>query len=837
MRELLERSFFPYVVKPGRYAGGEPGHIRKDPQGKILYLHACPVRYEIGQQRLNDQSLYHIINAKKNLVCERLFAVDRDAEAIMREKNIPIFSLESSRQVRDFDAIGFSLSSPLEYTNVLAIIDLAGMPLMAANRTDESPLIIGLGEATMFPEPMAPFFDIFLIGDAEEDLPKLLESLHLIGKKPRPDLLKYLLNEFSSLYIPSFYDSNRSPLSDLVDIAPKEIKAQSVSQLKPEFYPPNPLVPLIDTMGRNLKIEISRSLSWLGDFRNGDSDAPAPRHRSAENIKEQVLQQLKTTGNDEVTLVNSMGTSKQNIASLASSLSSKFAPERVSILIKELVPGQVTPALIDGLSKVKRSRLTINSGAASERLRLLLGLKFPDSALLDSVRIIFSKGWNSIQLRFFIGLPSESDDDIRAIILLARAVHKIGIEFGGKKTIILELLSFSPIPHTPFQWDAVEKIEELQRRIKLIRQGLKYGNIQIKHPDLEISLFSKVLMRGRREMASTILTAFKKGCRHDIHAEEMKFELWRDAFTEHKIEFDSYLKAIPFSHKLPWSHITTKVPTSQLMHERQKSSISVSDLSPEITDVVKKNTQQVTSSGFGRSKKKLATRAQTAPTKNRVRLRWGKTTQFRFMSHLDNLRLLERLIRRASLPVAYSQGQTPTMKLSLGPPLPLGFTSEAEHLDVTLMNNLSVDMIVRFKDILPDGISIFDAKSVLGSRKSLSAAINRVIYTLPISYWSDTTLLQEQVESLLERQTILYERETKNGLKTIDIRAGVYDLKLIDTKLHMTLGIGDGGIVRPTELLTSMSKSLTWDIPALPFHRLKLYREEENGSLTNPMDI
>ncbi|MBD3403078.1 B12-binding domain-containing radical SAM protein, partial [candidate division GN15 bacterium] len=255
MRSQLEAKLFPFVIKPGRYAGGEIGQILKNPAGRVSYLHIYPDKYELGQSYVGLQSLYHIVNSDDRFVCERAFAVDLDAEEIMRRESIPLFSLESSRPAKDFDALGFTLVDETVYTNVLTMIDLAGLALHSAKRDETDPIIMAGGPAVFNPEPLAPFIDLFFIGDGEVGLPEMLGILHEMQGQPRLAKLERLCRDVAGVYVPAFYDDNHQPT---VDFAPKQIRARLVGELKPEYYPRQPLVPLIEITQEHLGVEIMR---------------------------------------------------------------------------------------------------------------------------------------------------------------------------------------------------------------------------------------------------------------------------------------------------------------------------------------------------------------------------------------------------------------------------------------------------------------------------------------------------------------------------------------------------------------------------------------------------
>lgn len=828
MREELERSFFPFVTKPGRYAGGEPGRIVKSPQGRLLYLHAFPDLYEYGQQNSLVSSLYHIINTREDFLCEQVFIPDRDACQLLLEKNLPLFSLESSRPAVQFDLMGFSLLRPELYVNVLSMMELAGLPLFASERCGKHPLLVGLDKGALTPEPLAPFFDIFLPGDAEESLPELLETLNNLKGKDRREILEHLARTMPSVYIPSLYDDNRQPLHDFV---PATISARVLNELKTDNYQRAVIVPLIETVQTNVEIETSQSRDWSGIEQSKDAENSPVLVRPHDAILEQAISQIAVTGYSAVNLRGDSGV--KEFASLASALSQRLLPERVALLIEELVPGSVTPLLLDAICRVRRPRVLIPVHAASPRLRLLLGFDFPDEAIFDSVRLIFSKGWKALNVRFLVGLPTESDDDLRAIATMVNAICRIGQEQGGHKNIIIELRPFQPTPHSRFQWDAAESETELARRIALVRRSVRGSNIQIKHPDFAMSNISCAIIRGGRELAPLLRTALEISHAADGETTTDWSVLWKAAFEKHSINHLDYLGAKPFSENLPWSHISTGISTEQMAEQRQQASKKTTEFIPQFKTISAKSSAPTL--GFGRSKKKLPSRSFAPPTKNRVRIQWGKSARLRYMSHLNNLRLLERSIRRARLPVAWSQGQNPTMKLSLGPPLPLGFTSEAELLDIVLETSFASDMIDRLKRVLPEGIQIYDATVLLGSGPSLTADLNRVVYTLPLSLWTDIVSMESAIAELLDRESILWQREGKKGLKEIDLRPGIYNLSILDDRLSMTLGVGDGGFVRPTELVSFLTDSLTLDIRALPFHRAKLFRETPVGSVVDQM--
>ncbi len=833
MRNLLEKKFFPFVVKPGRYSGGELGQIVKDPTGRLKYLHCYPDKYELGHSYPGLQILYHIVNQQDNFLCERAFAIDRDAEELLRREQLSLFSLETGRPAREFDAIGFTLVDETVYTNTLAMIDLAGIPIRSAERSDNDPIIIAGGPAVYNPEPLAPFIDLFFIGDAEDGLLEVLSVLHENRGKSRHEKLVALAQKVESVYIPAFYDDDKKPL---VDGVPARVKARVVRELKAQNYPSQPLVPLIETVHNHLGIEIMRGCPQGCRFCMAGAIYRPVRIRSQNDILQQIETQLTNTGYDEISLLSLSATDYPDIEPLTTTLIRRYEAQKVSLGLPSLRPGSVTPTLLDTVKRIRKSGLTIAPEAGTERLRLFIRKDFPDVAIYDTVRMAFERGWMTIKLYFMLGLPTETDDDLLGIANICRNVSQIGREFAGNKTINVTLSPFIPKAHTPFQWDDVLTEAEVERRISFIKRNTRVSQVNFKINPPKLAILSALLGRGGRHIANVVETAFRAGCRFEGWGEEFDYPKWIAAFRQHEVDIEGLLKPIPFSAFLPWSHIDKGVSIEHLMSERQRTSMQLRDYTPQPKNVVADEAPQAFTE-YGRGKKKVPTRNLAAPTKNRFRLRWGKSSRYRYMSHLDNLRLLERAIRRSRIPVAYSQGFNPGMKLSFGPPLPLGFTSEAEYVDITLDTTLMNYMLDALKSKLPEGFPILEARVVLGSNASLSSALNRVIYTVPVSCWSDLAMLKDGIVKLLGTAELPIDRPSKGDTKRVDIRPAIHDIAINDDTVFMTLGLGEGGYARPNEVAEYLPDGLLYPTAGMPFHRKEMYRIDNDGQKIEGMGL
>lgn len=833
MKEILEKKFFPYVIKPGRYSGGEPGQIVKSPQGRISYLHAFPDKYELGQSYLGLQILYHVVNSDDRFLCERVFAVDRDAEEVLRREGLKLFSLESRRSIGDFDAIGFTLTYELVYTNMLAMLDLGGIPLLSKDRDDRHPIVMAGGPAVYNPEPLADFVDVFFIGDAEQGLPEILGVLHEMKAAGRRDKLAEICRSVTSAYVPAFYGDDKKPLHDYV---PEYIEARVETELRPEFYPKNPLVPLIDTVHSHLGVEIMRGCPQGCRYCQAGPIYRPVRQRPVRDIIDQAETQLRSSGYDEVSLVSLSSSDYSEIETLAVSLARRLEKQRVSISLPSLRPGTITPELLDAVKRIRKAGLTISPEAGTERLRQFIRKDISDVAVLNTARLAFERGWTTIKLYFMIGLPTETDDDLLGIVHLVKKIYDIGFEYPGKKTINVTLSPFVPKAHTPFQWDEMAEPEEILRKVKFIKRHNRVNQVNFKYHQVESSFLQGLLGRGDHQMGPVILSAYHKGCRFDGWSEDFNYDKWLEAFSESGLDPKQLLRPISFSAQLPWARIRKGVSPEHLLKERQRTSFEAME-QKEVLRLPEPDVSSMGEAGYGRGKKKVVSRNTTAPTKNTVRIRWGKDARFRYMSHLDNIRTIERAIRRSRIPVSYSQGFNPTMKLSFGPPLPLGFTSEAEVMDITLESNLMPYMVENLKKSFPEGISIFEARAVVGKTKSLSAALNRAGYCLELNNISKDIGLERNIGRLLDAESLVVERTGKTETTSIDIRPAVYGLSVKDGVLWMTLGIGEGGYARPAEVLNLLFGGAGLEYFLFQLHRHNLFRINQNGEQLPAMDV
>lgn len=585
MRKLaLSDEILLSVQQPARYIGGEVNMVKKDPAGKIRFAMAFPDVYELGMSHLGIQILYDMFNKREDVYCERVYSPWMDLDQIMREKQIPLFALESQDPIKNFDFLGITLQYEMCYTNVLQLLDLAQIPLHACDRTEEDPIVIGGGPCTYNPEPIAEFFDLFYMGEGEVVYFELLERYKENKAKggSRREFLE-LAAEIPGIYVPAFYDVLYKEDGTIERMVPNNphaketVSKQLVMEMNDTYYPEQPVVPFIKATQDRVVLEIMRGCIRGCRFCQAGMVYRPVRERSLETLKDLAYKMLKSTGHEEISLSSLSSSDHTQLEGLVNFLIDEFDGKGVNVSLPSL---RIDAFSLDVMSKVqdiKKSSLTFAPEAGSQRLRNVINKGLTEEDILHGSSEAFKGGWNRVKLYFMLGLPTETVEDMEGIALLAEKVaeeyYKVPKEQRfGKVQVVSSTSFFVPKPFTPFQWATMFTKEEYLKKAHIVntkmKEMLNHKSLRYNWHEADVTVLEGVMARGDRKVAAVIEEAYKNGALYDSWSESFKNDVWMKAFETCGVDPEFYtLRERSLDEVFPWDFIDAGVSKEFLQRE------------------------------------------------------------------------------------------------------------------------------------------------------------------------------------------------------------------------------------------------------------------------------
>ena len=826
------QEILPFLEKPSRYIGCEINAVKKDDAEINLHIAlAFPDLYEIGTSHFGIQILYSLLNHREDIAAERVFAPGDDLEGFLRSQHLPLFSLESKKSLKSFDIIGFSLLYELNYTNVLLMMDLAGIPYLSSDRDDAHPIIIAGGPCMANPEPMAPFFDAMVIGDGEDVMLQMADiwlDWKNNGRQNKANLLdRWAL--IQGVYIPSRFTPVYSGTDDFNPDYPMEkfsgmrpessqdssIKKAILPDLDMQGYPETPIVPYGKPVHDRLRLEIARGCSRGCRFCQAGMIYRPVRERSLSTILEMGVDGLKHTGYDDLSLLSLSTGDHSNLNELIRQFMADcpaYHPmlKNTAISLPSIRADVLTPDVMNLIKKVRKTGFTIAPEAGSDRLRRVINKNLTENDIINTVASAFSLGWNVIKLYFMIGLPTETDEDIDSIVTLVKKLKSLKGSGRKKSTINVSVTTFIPKAHTPFQWLPQISLEESKRKIFYLKKSLEKPGIQFKWQDPKVSLLEGVWARGDRRLSDVLIKAYKNGCKFDGWRDWFSFDRWQRAFDAHHLDMTYFVeKHRETEDPLPWDHIDMGIHKSFLQKEWNRALTGEPTLDcrtgncegcgicdfKTIKPIVYTDEPSPGHQNTAQYSTIKQTDRETIPF--HYHLTYSKQGVAKYLGHLELVNVFTRAIKRAAIPIKFSQGFHPKPKISFENPLPVGTETLEEVFIISLTEKKDpASLKTAINREMPQGIHITSCRLKL-EKLPVSNRARYIVHTSGHSLNGD--LLDQYFQ---KNESFITKTSKKGKLKSIDLKNIILKIEILDSFiLSMLLKTDTGSAVRPSEII------------------------------------
>ena len=881
------RKLLPLLPKPSRYIGNEEGSVLKDPSGVAVHLAlAFPDMYEVGMSYLGHKLLYSVVNEHKDWLAERVFTPCRDAGAVLREHGEPLATLESDTPLAAVDAVGFAVTHELCYTNMLYMLDLAGIPLWAKDRHAVQangrpwPLVMAGGGCTLGAEPLAPFVDVMLLGEGEEALPEILAILQDCKKEgvSRREFLLRVRN-VRGAYIPEFFaeDSNGALQPLLPDYT------RIVRRVEPDMdkvaYPTRQVIPF-GAVHNRLALEIARGCTRGCRFCQAGVIYRPARERSVENLKTLLDSCLTRTGFDDVSFLSLSTGDFSALKDLFMCTIDRCAAEQISVSLPSLRVGSIDDAIMERMAGIRRTGATLAPEAGSQRLRDVINKGITEKDLILHVQKLFEHGWQQVKLYFMLGLPTETDDDLQAIVDLCRKARDAAGPGIKRLQITASVSPFVPKAHTPFQWHEQISLQEIRRRVGFLLEAVKKEKrIKLRWHEPEMSALEGLFSRGDRRLAPVVESAYRKGAIFCSWMDGFTLEPWYEALAEHGLAFDEYVRARTFDEPLPWDHLHSGVSREflQAEWERAVQEKTVNDCRygaclqcgicdrpsatgegrPSLLEAPQDDAPASGETVFpvvyanrlnrperdqaahvarlddygrvivrehgkpGNPDKDKSQQGKNRPpelpehlTRKALHLRfwYARKDAAMYLSQLEVQQIFERALRRAALPLSFSQGFHPLPLISFGRALPVGVASECEWFSIFLSETRPLDTtFAAMCKGLPRGLRLVSVEVI--PAKAQSADSLEETYTLELLHRGDKDKEFSRCwNEIAQSATIPWSRETKKGLRELDVRRYLADISIEDSKCTLQL-CWEPGYLSPLALVQAAMQSVGLALP------------------------
>lgn len=906
-------AFLPRMSKPGRYLGGEEQAIVKTGDLTCRFVLAFPDLYEVGMSHLGTRIIYDLINGADDLSCERAFSPWGDMEAELRARELPLVSLETYTPLREFDVVGVSLQYELSYTNVLLNLELGGVPLRSADRSDGDPIVLAGGPTATHPEPITPFVDAFLVGEAEEVLPDLLRTIGRMRAegRTRSDILVAIART-PGMYVPSFYEVALEPRTGLQVVVgrtpegiaagvPERVGRVFVRDLDEFPFPDRFPVPYAEAIFDRASVEITRGCTEGCRFCQAGIIYRPVRERSPEQVKKAVLSGVDQAGFSDTSLTALSTADVSCISPLIKELVPELAKRKVSLGVASLRAYGLSGELLDEIKRVGINGLTFAPEAGTPRMRNVINKNVSEQDILDSARRIFERGYDRMKMYFIMGLPTETDEDVAGIIETGRRVREVAKELKLRRMpqVTVSVSQHVPKPHTPFQWAAMDSMEDLETKARMLREMAKRTGLGLKTHTIQESWLECLFARGDRKMGEALELAYRAGARFDGWKECFSFERWLDALEQAGIEPGLYTRTLPVDARLPWDHIDIGLEPGFLEGEYRKAlagrasppcgkaygdKIHHTSLEEAQADarrlvcydcgiacdmsqmrderiVALRSLSRLTGERRAREAEEARREEEAARERpsvvpvgrlassnladdsafkhnaeaaySKLRLVFSKHATMRFLSHLDLLRILPRMFRRAGVEMGFSRGYNPIPRMSFGPALPLGVAADEEVVDVDVLLPRSVedmngqlddeeraemarDLLERLRAVTPPGLGLVHARLVGPGEEKLGRLVVSAAWEVALPEEVAGELREVLSQRLAGPLTV--ERAVKpkkrrrgkrpapaNGTKVVDVHEFLQTVELRDDGvLAFQLNMEGQGGVRPREVVGAL---------------------------------